>query len=156
MNKTLTALAAAGAIALAAATAPTDAQAGCRGCGVAAGVLGGIAAGAIIGGAIANSPPPPPAYGYAPVAGYEPYAYAAPVPVGCPGGYWARRPMVDRWGNVVGYSRPRYFCPGYWLVGQQFRVFAGRLVRAGRFYFAPQRASEPAMRAFDALAVSLL
>ncbi|MEA3022087.1 MAG: hypothetical protein QOK01_939, partial [Alphaproteobacteria bacterium] len=24
---------------------------------------------------------------------------------------WARRPLVDRWGNVVGYSRPRFFCP---------------------------------------------
>ena len=53
-------------------------------------MIGGIAAGAIIGGAIANSGP---AYGYrayAPVVGYEPYgAYAGPVPVGCPGGYWA-------------------------------------------------------------------
>jgi hypothetical protein len=118
MNKTLTALAAAGAIALAAATAPTQANADCRGCGVAAGVIGGIAAGAIIGGAIANSAPPPPppaAYGgYAPVSGYDPYpAYAGGAPVGCPGGYWARRPMYDRWGNVVGYSRPRFFCPAY-------------------------------------------
>ena len=110
MNKTLTALAAAGAIAFAATSASTDAYAGCRGCGVAAGVVGGLAAGAIIGGAIANSQP---AYGaYAVAPGYTPYAgYAAPVPVGCPGGYWARRPMVDQWGNVVGYSRPRFFCP---------------------------------------------
>jgi hypothetical protein len=32
-------------------------------------------------------------------------------PVGCPGGYWARRPVVDGYGNMVGYSRPRFFCP---------------------------------------------
>src|SRR5215472_1121076 len=63
--------------------------------------------------AIANSAPPPVyAYpGYAPVAGYEPYGYAGAVPVGCPGGYWARRPLVDAYGRVVGYSRPRFFCP---------------------------------------------
>jgi hypothetical protein len=50
---------------------PFKAQAYCRGCAVGAGVIGGVAAGAIIGGAIANSqaqaapgvvyaPPPPP------------------------------------------------------------------------------------------------
>jgi hypothetical protein len=39
---------------------PTAADARCYGCGVAAGVVGGLAAGAIIGSAIANSPPPPP------------------------------------------------------------------------------------------------
>jgi hypothetical protein len=112
MTKTLTALAAAGAIALATVAVPSTADAGCRGCGIGAGIIGGIAAGAIIGGAIANSGPPAPAYGgYAPVAGYEPYEYNGGYPVACPGGYWARRPLVDRWGNVVGYSRPRFFCP---------------------------------------------
>lgn len=58
-----------------AAALPSSAQAHCSGCGVAAGVLGGLAAGAIVGSAIANSgpayvapapvyapPPPPPAY----------------------------------------------------------------------------------------------
>jgi hypothetical protein len=114
MNKTIIALAAVGALGLAAVAVPQDASAGSRGGAVAAGVLGGLAAGAIIGGAIANSPP---AYGYpayAPVAGYAPYpAYAAPVPVGCPGGYWARRSLYDRWGNPVGWTRPRYFCPAY-------------------------------------------
>jgi hypothetical protein len=64
------------AAALLAAALPNAAQADCHGCGVAAGVVGGLAAGAIIGGAIANSqpryyeaapvyeapPPPPPAY----------------------------------------------------------------------------------------------
>jgi hypothetical protein len=111
MTKTLTALAAAGAIALATMAVPTTADAGCRGCGIGAGIIGGIAAGAIIGGAIANSGPHPAYGGYAPVAGYEPYEYNGGYPVGCPGGYWARRPLVDRWGNVVGYSRPRFFCP---------------------------------------------
>jgi hypothetical protein len=100
--KTATTAVAAGMLALAAVAAPSAADAGCRGC-VAAGVLGGLAAGAIIGGAIANSAPPP---------GYAPYpAYAAPVPVACPvGGYWARRPLVDRFGNFIGYSQPEFFC----------------------------------------------
>jgi hypothetical protein len=60
MTKTLFALVAAGTIAGATVAAPTSADAGCRGCGVAAGLVGGLAAGAIIGSAIANSPPPPP------------------------------------------------------------------------------------------------
>lgn len=114
MKKTLTALVAAGAIVCAAAVAPQEAAARGRGGAVAAGIIGGIAAGAIIGGAIANSRPAYAYPAYAPVVGYEPYpAYAAPVPVGCPGGYWARKPLYDRWGNVAGWSRPRYFCPAY-------------------------------------------
>lgn len=56
MKHTVIALAAAGMLAVA---APQAAQAGCRGCGVAAGVVGGLAAGAIIGSAIANSAPAP-------------------------------------------------------------------------------------------------
>jgi hypothetical protein len=111
MTKTLTALAAAAIVALAATAAPSTADARCYGCAVGAGVIGGIAAGAIIGGAIANSGPAYAYPGYAPVQGYEPYAYNGGYPVACPGGYWARRPLVDRWGNVVGYSRPRFFCP---------------------------------------------
>jgi hypothetical protein len=112
MQKTLTTFAAAGAMALATIAVPTTADAGCRGCGVGAGIIGGLAAGAIIGGAIANSAPAPVYGGYAPVAGYEPYGeYHGAYPVGCPGGYWARRPLMDQWGNVVGYSRPRFFCP---------------------------------------------
>jgi hypothetical protein len=108
MKTALTAIAAAGVLALATVSVTTDAQAQCRGCGFGFGLLGGLAAGAIIGGAIANSAYP--AYAVAP--GYVPYAgYGAPVPVACPGGYWARRPLMDQWGNVVGYSRPRFFCP---------------------------------------------
>jgi len=45
------------AAALVAAALPSSAQARCDGCGVAAGVVGGLAAGAIIGSAIANSQP---------------------------------------------------------------------------------------------------
>ena len=77
---------------------------------VAAGVIGGLAAGAIIGGAIASSRP---AYaGYAVEPGYVAYdGYYAAGPVACPNGYWARRPRFDAYGNLVGYSRPRFFCP---------------------------------------------
>jgi hypothetical protein len=108
MKKTMTAIAAAGVFAFAAVSVPNDAQAGCRGCGIGLGIVGGLAAGAIIGSAIANSAYP----AYAVQPGYVAYpAYAAPIPVGCPGGYWARRPLMDQWGNVVGYSRPRFFCP---------------------------------------------
>ena len=62
----------------------------------------------IIGGAIANSQP---RY-YAPEPGYVVYdGYRRRYPVSCPGGYWARRPVYDRWGNVRGWSRPRFICP---------------------------------------------
>ena len=61
----------------------------------------------MIGSAIANAQP---RY-YGP--GYVAYdGYGAPYPSGCPGGYWARVPVYDPYGNVVGYrGRPRYFCP---------------------------------------------
>jgi hypothetical protein len=107
MKKALLALATTAVLATVS-MAPTPADARGRGVGIGLGILGGV----IVGSAIANS------YGYPrsyyPVAGYEPYpAYYQPSPYGCPGGYWARRPVVDRWGNVVGYSRPRFFCPAY-------------------------------------------
>ena len=112
MKKMLLAVAAFAMLAVAT-LAPTTADARCRGCGVGVGVLGGLAAGAIIGGAIANSGP---AYAYPrayyPVAGYDRYdGYAVAPAYSCPGGYWARRPLRDPYGNVVGYSRPRFFCP---------------------------------------------
>ena len=111
MMKTFTTLTAAATLAVALAAAPTDANAQRRwgGPAVGLGILGGVAAGAIIGGAIANSYGP----AYVVQPGYVPYgAYGGPVPVGCPGGYWARMPVYDGYGNVVGYrGRPRFFCP---------------------------------------------
>jgi hypothetical protein len=108
MRLTFTALAAAATLAVATAAVPSTASAQCRGPSCAGAVGLGILGGAIIGGAIANSAYP----AYAPAPGYVPYAaYGEPYPVGCPGGYWARRPLVDGYGNVVGYSRPRFFCP---------------------------------------------
>ena len=109
MMKTLTTLTAAATIAAALTVAPTDAFAQRRGAAIGLGSLGGVAAGAIIGGAIANSYGP----GYVVQPGYAAYpGYYAGAPVGCPGGYWARVPVYDPYGNVVGWrGRPRYFCP---------------------------------------------
>lgn len=103
MKKVILAIAAATTIAVGTLSAPAPAEARCVGCAVGLGVLGGV----IIGGAIANSQPH-----YAPAPGYVVYeGYGAPYPIACPGGYWARRPMHDRWGNFVGWSRPRFVCP---------------------------------------------
>ena len=109
MMKTLTTLTAAATIAAALTVAPTDAFAQRRGDAIGLGILGGVAAGAIIGGAIANSYGP----GYVVQPGYAAYpGYYAGAPVGCPGGYWARVPVYDPYGNVVGWrGRPRFFCP---------------------------------------------
>ena len=67
------------AAALVAAALPSSAQARCHGCGVAAGVVGGLAAGAIIGSAIANSGPryvePAPVYDAPPPVYVEPPEY---------------------------------------------------------------------------------
>jgi hypothetical protein len=35
-------------------------------------------------------------------------AYPAPARVACPG-YWVRRPLVDRFGNFIGYSQPECY-----------------------------------------------
>lgn len=128
MKKTLLAIATIAVLAIGT-LAPTDADAAQRGRGrghghghgVGLGIAGGLVAGAIIGGAIAAGAGPAyayprsydPAYAYPrsyyPVAGYEPLVPA----YGCPGGYWAHRPLRDLYGNVVGWSRPRFFCPAY-------------------------------------------
>jgi len=77
------------------ATIATPARAGDAGPAVAAGI-GGLAVGAILGGALAS---PPPAY-YAP----------APVYVAPPPRCWTEsRPVFDEYGYVVGYQ-PRRFC----------------------------------------------
>ena len=109
MMKTLTTLTAAATIAVALTAAPSDAFAQRRGAAIGLGILGGVAAGAIVGSAIANSYGP----GYVVQPGYAAYpGYYAGAPVGCPGGYWARVPVYDPYGNVVGWrGRPRYFCP---------------------------------------------
>lgn len=108
MKKAILAIAAAAVLAVGTLSAPTTAEARCNGCGVGAGIIGGLAAGAIIGGAIANSGP---RY-YGPEPGYVVYdGYRARYPTDCYGGYWARRPVRDGYGNVVGWSRPRFVCP---------------------------------------------
>ena len=104
MRKMIFAIAASALLAVAT-LAPTTADARCRGCGIGLGLLGGL----IVGGAIANAYAYP--RQYYPVEGYEPYSYRAAPAYGCPGGYWARRPILDPYGNMVGYSRPRFFCP---------------------------------------------
>ena len=77
MTKTLTALATAATLAVAAIAAPQPADA--RGGGaVAAGIVGGLAAGAIIGSAVNG-----PYYGYGP-------AYYGPGPYAYGGCYWTR------------------------------------------------------------------
>ena len=80
MTKFLTVLAAGSAVAIASIAAPTTADARCRGCGVAAGVVGGIAAGAIIAGAASNGYGYyGPGYAYSPGYAYGPgYAYDSP------------------------------------------------------------------------------
>jgi hypothetical protein len=109
MKKTLVAFAAAATVATAIAVAPTPADARCFGCAVGAGVLGGFVAGAIVGNAIANSPPPAP-YVAAPPPGYVVYsAYGAPLPG--PRCYWTRQPVMDVYGNVIGWrGRPIAVC----------------------------------------------
>jgi hypothetical protein len=107
MKKMILTIAAAATIAAGTLSLPTSADARCHGCGVGVGVIGGLAAGAIIGSAIANSQPR-----YAPEPGYVVYeGYHARYPSECGGGYWARRPLHDRYGNFVGWSRPRFVCP---------------------------------------------
>ncbi len=109
MHKSIIGLTAAAGIGLASLAVPAPANAGCWGCAVGAGVIGGVAAGAIIGSAIAANPPPP---GYypppPPPPGYYPPPPAAyyPPPAGpayaqlAPGCYWGQRRV---WVEGVGY-----------------------------------------------------
>jgi hypothetical protein len=108
MNKTLLALAAATSMAVSLLAAP-PAEARCWGCAVGVGVAAGVVTGAIVGSAIARTYGP----AYVVEPGYVAYpGYVVAAPVGCPGGYWARRPVVfDAYGNPIRWSRPRFFCP---------------------------------------------
>lgn len=94
MRNTIFAVAAAG---LVAAALPSTAQARCDGCAVAGGVIGGLAAGAIIGGAIANSQP----------RYYEPApVYVAPPPP-------PPRVYVEDDGPICHVERRRVWVEGY-------------------------------------------
>jgi hypothetical protein len=116
MKKTLIALLAAVTVAGAVASSATEADARnhrSNSGAVAAGVIGGIALGAIIGSTAR------PAYGYpayGPAPGYVVYqSYRSPHPVACPGGYWARRVVAHaRRGRPVAWSQPRFICPSYY------------------------------------------
>jgi hypothetical protein len=116
MHKSLIALAAVAGIGLSSLAVPAPANAACFGCAVGAGIIGGVAAGAIVGSAIANSPPPPPAYYPPPPPGYyppPPAAYGPPPGPGyaelAPGCHWAhRRVWVEGYGYQV---RTFQVCP---------------------------------------------
>ena len=109
MQKVLLSLAAAGMLAAATVAAPSPASARCPGCGIAAGVIGGLAAGAIIGGAIAGGPPPPPAYyyDYGPPPGPV-YVDPGPYSYG-PGCHWTRGDPV--WDGYRWVRPPIEVCP---------------------------------------------
>lgn len=107
MKHVVIGLAAAGLLALA---APQTAQARCNGCGVAAGVVGGLAAGAIIGSAIAGSgpvyaapapvyvePPPPPVYYEAPAYVEGPVCHTVKrrIYIDGVGWRWSREEVCD-------------------------------------------------------------
>jgi hypothetical protein len=108
MKKAILSILAAATFAVALVGSATDASAQRRGW-VAPAIVGGFVAGAIVGSAVANSYGPT----YVVQPGYAVYpGYAVAAPVGCPGGYWARRPVAfDAYGNPIGWSRPRFFCP---------------------------------------------
>ncbi len=116
MKQALVAILAAGTLAAAAVTVSAPAQARNEGA-IAAGVVGGLAVGALLGSQMnrpAQAAPPPATY-YAPAPGYVVYeSYQQPYPVRCPGGYWARRPVAfDAYGSPISWSKPRFVCPDY-------------------------------------------
>jgi len=91
LTRTLTALAAAATLGLGAIAAPQPAEAHGSGGALAAGIIGGLAVGAIIGSAAAHGP----YYGYGPTPAY----YG-----GC---YWTQQRVWDGWGWRV---RPVRVC----------------------------------------------
>ena len=94
ITKTLTALAAVATLAVAAVAAPQPAEA--RGGALAAGIIGGLAVGAIVGSAAANGPYYGPGYYYGPgPVYYRPHCF------------WTRQRVWDGWGW---YSRRVRVC----------------------------------------------
>ncbi len=90
------------AIGLAAALAAAPIQARAENGQVAAGILGGLAAGALIGSAVRPAPPPPPAY-YYPAPAYAP---PPPAYVPAPSCYYA--PGAPVWDSFRGmWVRPQ-------------------------------------------------
>src|SRR5580704_10232882 len=110
MYKSVIGLVATAGIGLASLAVPAPAQAGCFGCAVGVGVIGGVAAGAIIGSAIASAPPPgyyppppPPGYYPPPPGAYGPPPGPPPGPgyaERAPGCYWGKRKV---WIDGAGY-----------------------------------------------------
>ena len=97
MHKSIIALVGAAGIGVATLAAPAPASADCIGCAIGAGILGGVAAGAIIGGAIANSPPPPPPGYYPPPARL--------LPSTAPGRVWPATASRGLWPSASGLRR---------------------------------------------------
>ena len=102
MKKAILAVAAAATLAVGTLSVPTAADARCHGCGVAAGVIGGLAAGAIIGCAIANCASARRLRGLRGLRRAYPYE--------CHRGYWARKRLYNRYDEFVGWSRPHFVC----------------------------------------------
>jgi hypothetical protein len=97
-KRTLGAVSAAAILAVAAVATPQPAQAHYHGGGIAAGIIGGLAAGAILGAAAANGPYYGPGYYYGP----------GPAYYGGPGCYWTHRRFWDGWGWHVRRVRVCY------------------------------------------------
>src|SRR3972149_4704873 len=94
MKKILIALLASATIAAASVSAPAPAEARNTGAAVAAGVVGGLAVGAILGSSLSRPAYAYPTYAPPPQPGYVVYeSYRAPYPVACHGGYWSRPPV---------------------------------------------------------------
>ena len=107
MKKILLALATAATVAAATVAVPNTADARCGWrCGA------WLGAGAVLLGGALLAPRYRP-YAVVEDEGWAPYAYAGGYPVDCPDGYWARRPVYDHFGNHIGWSQPRFFCPAY-------------------------------------------
>ncbi len=110
MIRALAMLAMAGVIALAAASVPQPARAGSNGAAVAAGVIGGLAAGAIIGSAAANSAPPgayPPNY-YSP--SYYGPSYGAPPHMYSDDCHYERARYWDQYAGIWRLGPPQLVC----------------------------------------------